>query len=138
MMAVGVPGLVVAVLIVLGLVARLVGLVPSGREMTVVDAAALQSEADIVRLVEAGADPNAPGYVRRTRLRAIDAEMTPLEVAAVNRDAHVMELLVSLGARVDDRIYPVLWCVGEQRGSPEVLAFLRSRVPNPPAVDCAR
>ena len=135
----GAPGVLLAVLIVITLLAWVMGVPPvrSGRTITLSEAAALEDEADIVRLTRSGADPNARSFVRRTLLRDVHQMMTPLEAAVTARHVSVMQLLEASGAVIDDRNAPVLWCFAEQRRNEEVLAFLRSRRSPRVAIDCS-
>ena len=125
------PGVGLALVVLLALVGQQLGVAPfvPGRTVTLAEAAALEDEADIVRLVGAGADPNAPSFVRRTRLRAVHRAMTPLEAAAGTRHASVVQVLLEAGARIDARNFPQLWCAAETARSDEVLALLRKHQP---------
>lgn len=112
-----------------------------GRTLTLPEAAALGSEADIVRLVRAGADPNASARVRLGVLREIDQRMTPLEAGAAGRIGDrdgVMRLLVEAGAALDDRSYPVVWCLADYRQNDDTLSFLQGHLPGATTPDCAR
>lgn len=138
-LAAGMPGLALGVCFVLLLIARAAGLPPvqSGRTVTLAEAAALEDEADIVRLTHIGADPNAPSLVRRTRLRGVYQTMTPLEASVTTRHVGVMQLLVASGAVIDERNFSVLWCFATQRRNEDVLTFLRTRPPSRFQPDCA-
>ena len=105
--------------------------------LTLAEAAALHDEAEILRLVRAGADPNLPVSVRPGVLRSIGYTMTPLEAAIAERRVEILELLVELGAVVDTRNFASLWCFAQTRNDTDVSAFLEARVPQHPAVDCA-
>lgn len=112
-----------------------------GSTVTLAEAAAFGSNADIVRLLRAGADPNAPARVRRHVLREIDQRMTPLEAAAAGRTGNrrrIMGLLVDGGAILDSGTYPVVWCLADSRDNPDALAFVRERLPDAPPPDCGR
>lgn len=135
----GGPGLIVAAVVVASLGLRAAGVFPfepAGR-MTLSEAAALESEADIVRLVRAGADPNARRWVRRTRIRAVGTELTPLEAAMTARHVSVMTLLAEHGAVVDAQNLPALWCLASSQHNPDALGWLRSRGGAEPAGGCA-
>ena len=140
--AVAVPVLAAAAWIVVVLAAQAV--VPSlvdGRTMTLSEAAALGSNADIVRLLRAGADPNTPGRVRLGVLREVDQRMTPLEAGAaglIGDRIRVMQLLVEGGAALDDRSYPVVWCLAVLRENRDTLSLLEEYRPGATAPDRAR
>ncbi len=135
----GAPGLAGAVLVLAALLLSAMGVPPFTDPglMTLPEAAALESEADVVRLLRAGADPDAPAFVRRTRIRGVYAPMTPLEAAMTSRHISVMDLLVQGGATVDAARLPALWCVAASQRNEDALAWLRARVPAAPPADCA-
>ena len=137
-LAIGLPGVIVAAVIVLSLglqAARVFPFEPAG-QMTLPEAAALESEADIVRLLRAGAGPNTPAWVRRTRIRAVHAALTPLEAAMTARHVSVMTLLVDNGAVLDARNLPGLWCLAASQQNQDALDWLRSRGAAEPSGGC--
>ncbi len=133
------PGLAVAVAVTMAMAARALAIAPfePGTRVTLAEAAALEDEADVVRLIRAGADPNAPSFVRRTRTRAVARQMTPLEAAVTSRHVSVMRLLLASGALVDDRNDAVLWCFAEARRNRDVLGLLRAQLRREPPADCS-
>lgn len=139
--AIAAPGVAAALWVVLVLLAQ--GVAPSlvdGRTMTLPEAAALGSKADIVLHLRAGADGNAPGRVRRGVLREIDQRMTPLEasVAGLAGDRRgVLRLIVDSGAVLDGSNYPVLWCLADYRRNRDALLFLQESFPGTSPPDCA-
>ena len=136
--AIGLPGVIVAAVIVLSLglqAARVFPFEPAG-QMTLPEAAALESEADIVRLLRAGAGPNTPAWVRRTRIRAVHAALTPLEAAMTARHVSVMTLLVDNGAVLDARNLPVLWCLAASQRNHDAQDWLRVRGGAEPPSGC--
>lgn len=137
-LAIGLPGVMVAAAIVLSLGLRTVGVFPfePAGQMTLPEAAALESEADIVRLLRAGAGPNTPAWVRRTRIRAVHAELTPLEAAMTARHASVMTLLVDNGAVLNARTLPVLWCLAASQRNHDAQDWLRSHGGAEPPSGC--
>lgn len=137
-LAVGLPGVLVAVAVFAVLLMRTAGLAPfePADRMTLPEAAALESEADVVRLLRAGADPNQPAFVRRTRLRAVHAPMTPMQAAMTARHVSVMTLLADAGARVTPAEMPVLWCIAESQQNADAAAWLRARADGPFPADC--
>ncbi len=137
-LAIGLPGVIVAAVLVLSLGLQAAGVFPfePAGQMTLSEAAALESEADIVRLLRAGAEPNAPAWVRRTRIRAVGAALTPLEAAMTARHVSLMTLLVDNGAVVDARTLPALWCVAASQQNQDALAWLRTRGGAEPSGGC--
>ena len=137
-LAIGLPGVIVAVVVVLSLGLQAAGVFPfePAGQMTLSEAAALESEADIVRLLRAGASPNAPAWVRRTRIRAVGAALTPLEAAMTARHVSVMTLLVDNGAVLDARNLPVLWCLAASQRNHDAQDWLRSRGGAEPPSGC--
>ena len=137
-LALGLPGVMVALVIVVSLGLEAAGVFPfePAGQMTLPEAAALESEADIVRLLRAGADPNAPARVRRTRIRAVGAALTPLEAAMTARHVSVMTLLVDNGAVLDARTLPGLWCLAASQQNHDALGWLRGRGGAEPPSGC--
>jgi len=137
-LAVGLPGVLVAVAVFVVLLMRAAGLAPfeAADRMTLPEAAALESEADVVRLLRSGADPNQPAWVRRTRLRAVHAPMTPMQAAMTSRHVSVMTLLADAGARVTPAEMPVLWCIAESQRNADAATWLRGRAGGPFPQDC--
>jgi hypothetical protein len=137
-LAVGLPGLVVAAAVLAVLLLRAVGAAPFTvpGPMTLSEAAALESDADVVRLLDAGADVNQPAHVRRTRIRAVHGTMTPIEAAMTSRHVSVMTLLANAGAQIGAAEVPVLWCIAESQRNPDAQAWLRSRASGLVPADC--
>ncbi len=137
-LAVGLPGVIVAAVIALSLSLQAWGVPPfaPAGHMTLPEAAALESEADIVRLLRAGADPNAPAWVRRTRIRAVGAALTPLEGAMTARHVSVMTLLVEHGAVLDARNLFGLWCLAASQQNQDAQDWLRNRGGAEPPSGC--
>jgi hypothetical protein len=136
---VGLPGALVAVLLVVAMLLYLGGVAPfaPAERMTLPEAAALESDADIVRLLRAGADVNQAAWVRRTRIRPVHAMMTPIEAAMTSRHVSVMTLLADAGARITVAEIPVLWCLAVQQRNGDAQAWLRSRADLASSPDCA-
>lgn len=137
-LAIGLPGVIVAVVVVLSLGLQAAGVFPfePAGQMTLSEAAALESEADIVRLLRTGASPNAQAWVRRTRIRAVGAALTPLEAAMTARHVSVMTLLVDNGAVLDARLLPGLWCLAASQQNRDAQGWLRSRGGAEPSSGC--
>jgi len=138
--ALGLPGATVAAAVLLALLMQRAGVAPFAPavQMTLPEAAALESDADVVRLLRSGADPNRAAWVRRTRIRAVNAELTPLQAAMTSRHASVMNLLVDGGARVTSADVPALWCLAAAQRNADAQAWLRGQVDGPFPDDCAQ
>jgi hypothetical protein len=85
------------------------GLQPSN----LVEAAAFRDGGALVRRVEAGEDPNRPDTVRAGIFGPQPAALTPLEAAAAQRRAEIVNLLINLGAAPDARVWTRAWCISE-------------------------
>lgn len=133
------PAAAWVVLSALWLVGAAIG-VPAGadgRSMTLTEAAAVASHADAARLLDAGADPNAPQHLRAGLVRNDEATMTPLEASTAAIRTGPVQMLVEHGATIDERNYAVLWCGATARNNQDMLRFLQSVRPNQPPVNCA-
>ena len=107
------------------------------RSMTLTEAAAVASHADAVRLLDTGADPNAPQRLRGGLVRNSEKTLTPLEASTAAIRTGPVQMLVERGARIDAGNYAVLWCAAMARHNQDMLRFLRDTRPNQPPVSCA-
>ena len=108
-----------------------------GRTMTLTEAAAIASHADVARLLQRGADPNAPARLRAGIVRNRESVMTPLEAATGSIRTGPVQMLVDRGATIDQKTVPVLWCSAVARGNGDMLTFLREHAPRGDVpVDC--
>src|SRR5688572_14966585 len=106
-------------------------------DLTLAEAAAIRDEAEVLRLIRAGADPDAPAIVRRGILNDPGYLLTPLEAAVAAGHVEVVQLLVRNGAVIDGRNFPILSCLAQEHGETEILSFLNQRAPAGVTVDCA-
>jgi ankyrin repeat protein len=111
----------------------------AGVDVTLAEAAMLADHADVVRLVRAGADPNAPARVRAGTLDFSEHVMTPLEAAARSRQSGIVQLLLDSGARMTATSYPRLWCSANRvPNNGAVISFLDLHRPGEvSSIDCA-
>jgi hypothetical protein len=136
--AVALPGLAWVVFSVLWVAGAVLG-IPGGfdgRSMTLTEAAAVASHADVARLLRGRADPNAPARLRAGLVRNNEATMTPLEAATASIRTGPVQMLVDRGARIDERNYAVLWCGAMTRNNRDMLRFLQEQRPNTSPIDC--
>jgi len=109
-----------------------------GRTMTLTEATAVASHADVARLLQGGADPNASYRLRTGLVRNRETVMTPLEAATGAIRTGPVQMLVDHGARIDGSNLPVLWCSAVARRNQDMQRFLRAYSPNThPPGDCA-
>jgi hypothetical protein len=108
-----------------------------GRTMTLTEASAVASHADVARLLRSGADPNAPGRLRAHLVMNDENTMTPLEAATGSIRNGPVQMLLDRGATIDERNYAVLWCGATARRNGDMLRFLESKRPNTAPIDCA-
>jgi hypothetical protein len=109
-----------------------------GRTMTLTEASAVASHADVARLLRNGADPNATARLRAGLVMNGGTTMTPLESATGAIRNGPVQMLVDRGARIDEGNYAVLWCGATARRNGDMLRFLEARRPNAGPVDCAK
>jgi hypothetical protein len=107
-----------------------------GRGMTLTEAAAVASHADAARLLDGGADPNAPARLRAHLVMNDEKTMTPLEAATGMFRTGPVQLLVDRGAKIDDSNFAVLWCGAEAKHNQDMLRFLEMRNGSKTSIDC--
>jgi hypothetical protein len=133
---VALPGLLLAVVAVM-VVAVGFGAFEPDPPLTLPEATALRDNADVVRLVRLGADPNAPAAVRPAIFRSRTGVMTPLEVAVTARHVETASLLLQLGASVRDDNFERLFCLATRSRIDDLITLITARLPDHGAVDCA-
>src|SRR4051812_35076141 len=108
------------------------GVPPGGnsRTMTLSEAAAVASHADVARLLAVGADPNAASRVRAHLVRNDERMLTPLEASTGAIRTGPLEMLVEKGARIDASTYPVLVCAAQARHNDDMLTLLQAHQPS--------
>ena len=138
-LAAAAPAAIWIVLVGLWLIAATVGGQPGGgtEEMTLSEAAAVASYADVARLLAAGVDPNGRYRVRANLVRNDERMLTPLEAATGAIRTGPLQTLFDHGARIDETTYPVLWCAANARHNDDMITFLQVHLlTNVYAVDC--
>ena len=97
------------------------------------EAVAFREAGAVVRLVDAGADPNRPDEVRARVILPESAMLTPIEAAVAARQVEMVQLLLELGASIDANVWQRAWCLSNEPGVRSVLAAHR---PTGAAEDC--
>jgi hypothetical protein len=104
-------------------------------DVTLSEAAATRNNAEAVRLIESGANPNQPGYVRDGLLTSGYAvTITPIEAAVGAQRADSVRTLLANGAAVDEEELKVLRCLEEARHDAGVRELLATQLTG--EVDC--
>ena len=104
-------------------------------DVTLAEAVATRNNAEALRLIRQGADPNRPGRVRDGLLTngyAID--VLPVEAAVAAQRADTVRMLLTNGAIVDEREFRVLRCLEQSRHDSGVREILDARATGEP--DC--
>jgi hypothetical protein len=99
---------------------------------TLSEAAAARDEAEVVRLIERGEDPNGRYSVRAGLVLERTSRLTPLEAAVLNDDPAITRQLLARGVRLDDVSWTAIRC---QAGSRAAAVLDESRGTASP--DCA-
>lgn len=103
--------------------------------VTLAEAVATRNNAEALRLIQQGADPNRPGPVRDGLLtNGYDVVVLPVEAAVAAQRADSLGMLLANGASVDDRELRVLRCLERARHDSGVREILDARAPGEP--DC--
>lgn len=105
-------------------------------DLTLSEAAAIRDEAEVLRQIRAGADPDARGLVRRGMISDPEYLMTPLEAAIAAGHGEVVRLLLRNGAVINDANFSLLFCLAEEHGTPDIVSFLNEHAPSGIAVQC--
>jgi hypothetical protein len=77
------------------------------------EAAAGRDDAEVMRLIGDGEDPNAARPVRAGMLADQPVHVTPLEAAVLARRGIIVERLLASGAAVDETTWNRLRCLAE-------------------------
>jgi len=95
--------------------------------------AVVRGQADVVRMIRLGENPNAPRDIRKGLLTTDAVRLTPLEAAVAANDASMVRALLANGAFVDAGTWNVLHCVTR---SDEIREILSARKPVDSAAQC--
>ena len=123
--AVALPPLALGVVTVLFLALTLFGANPlwPRTPLNPAEAVATGDEAEFVRLVQAGADPNARVVVRAGLRESVDVPMTPLEAAVDTQTAQILNTVLQYGAVANGD--PMAVCIAYRR-APDLLPILKA------------
>ena len=103
-------------------------------EVTLSEAVATRNNAEALRLISLGTDPNRPSRVRDGLLtNGYDVVVTPVEAAVGAQRADSLRMLLANGAAVDDRELRVLRCYERARRDSGVRAILDARASGEPS-----
>ena len=105
-------------------------------DLTLSEAAAIRDGAEVLRQMRVGADPDAPGRIRRGIIRDQEYLMTPLEAATAARHLEVLQLLVRNGAAVNESNFPVLFCLAQESDATDIISFLQEHAPSGVVFEC--
>jgi hypothetical protein len=136
--ALGLPGLLLAA----GTLAMLVGLVGGVdplwhvEPVTLAEAAALEDNAEVVRLIGLGENVNAVNRVRPQVLDQHELMLTPIEAAVAAERADMVQLLLDHGVRLEPALWTRLVCLAERAGADDVRALLEPRRPVNAQLNC--
>lgn len=85
------------------------------------EAAAVRDEAEVVRLIEQGEDPNTRYAVQPGLLFDAPISLTPLEAAVAADDAEMIRRLLTNGASMDAVLWTHLRCIADGDDAPSML-----------------
>jgi hypothetical protein len=136
--AMALPGALLIVATALMLIGVLFGVDPLWRvePLTLAEAAALRDNGEVVRLIDAGEDPNRAGTVRAEFLRNDPLTITPLEAAVGSDRVDIMEVLLEHGARLDPATWTRLMCFATAIEADESQSFLEPLRPDEASLAC--
>jgi len=105
-------------------------------DLTLAEAAVLRDHAEVLRLIESGADPDAQAAVRPGLARRNVPLLTPLEAAIGEHHPETVQFLIEHGAHVNAANVARLMCFALQEHQQDAIESLRDRAPAAPAPDC--
>ncbi len=134
--AVAAPGCLLAVVSALALALGIVNRDPvwSHQTLTLSEAASVDDEAEVVRLIERGADANAPYNIRAGFPLGVPARLTPIDAAVAAKNASMVATLLTHGAVLDAGAWNRLRCSTEDD---DVARILDGHRPAGATVQCA-
>jgi hypothetical protein len=97
------------------------------------EAAAVREEAEVVRLIEQGHDPNIRYPIRPSLVFNHSTRLTPLEAAVVRDDPAIFRQLIAKGALMDAAVWTSLRCT---MSGPDMFAVLDEYRPDSAPQSC--
>ncbi|MDA1184531.1 MAG: hypothetical protein O2930_07805 [Acidobacteria bacterium] len=91
----------------------------------IAEAAAFQDSGALVRMVNAGDDPDRPGEVRGGVILPAAATLAPIVAAAGSRELTMVQLLLDVGASLDANTWQRAWCISDADSVRELLTVHR-------------
>ncbi len=138
-LALAAPGTLLVLATAAMLCALLFGVDPLWRteSLTLTEAAALRDNGEVARLIDLGADPNAPARVRAAFVHD-DAPplLTPLEAAVGTDRGDMIGTLVDHGAAIDGATWTRLMCFAQSIEADDAAAALQARQPAGASTSC--
>jgi|SRR2546422_2874629 hypothetical protein len=121
--ALATPACVLAVGLALALMLGVVGRNPMWPryDLNLSEAAGVRDQAEVVRLIGLGEDPNGRRDIRPGLLFHVSVRLTPLEAAVASQRAEMVERLLANGALMDAVVWNRLRCLSRGREVPLVL-----------------
>lgn len=104
--------------------------------MNLAEASAVRDAAEVVRQLEAGADPNRRRTVRAGLLADEPIAVTPLEAAVMVRRSELVRMLHQHGARLEPDAWRRGICGAERDGLEEIAAALALFAPPDAQLSC--
>ena len=127
------PAVVVALIGAWGVVANPTGgWVWPPDDVNVSEAVATRNYAELVRLLENGADPTSPNLVRGSLLTSRPVVAIPVEAAVMARNAAMLGLLMNKGAVVTPGMAGKLKCLNAEYPDQDVKVILDQVAPGDP------
>ena len=93
--------------------------------LNLAEAAALKDAGAVVRLVDAGENPDGPGELRAGIFSPAASTLFPIEAAAGSREAGMVQLLLDLGASPNASAWQRAWCISDAQDVRDLLALHR-------------
>ena len=105
-------------------------------DLTLSEAAAIRDEAEVVRQIGEGANPNGSALVRRGMLSDGDYMLTPLEAAVASRHVEIVRLLLREGAELNGPNFQTLYCLAQEAHADDVVVLLKEHAPTGSSSTC--
>lgn len=89
------------------------------------EAVAFRDAGAVVRMVDAGENPDGPGELRAGIFSPSASTLFPIEAAAASREAGMVQLLLDLGASPSASAWQRAWCISDAQDVRDLLALHR-------------